>query len=259
MVVKALDKNFEGEKENIKARLAAIMDKYITASRLTVGITADGCDGLPRKLIASFKNGERVAPVCKIKPLSARREGISIPARVSFAAMASNMLNIGVRPDGSFDVARAIAGYEYLWGEVRVKGGAYGAGMSAGISGNLGFYSYRDPNPKRTLEVFVSVPAFLRDFCESGADITKYIIGAVGEAESLKTPRMRGSLATARLLRGITYEENCRLRKSLLAMDKDRLHEIADVIQRVSRDAAICVVGPRSELKKLELDEILEI
>lgn len=259
LVFKSLDKNFDTEKENIKARLSAIMEKYITASRLTVGITADGCDGIAKDLIKCFKNGERVTPVCKIRPISVRREGIAIPARVSFAATASNTLALGVRPDGSFDVARAIAGYEYLWGEVRVKGGAYGAGMSAGISGSVGFYSYRDPNPKRTLDIFVSTPKFIKEFAESGADITKYIIGAVGDAESLKTPRMRGSIATTRLLRGICYEESCRLRKSLLSMNNERLTALADIMEKTLENAAVCVVGPRSELEKLELDEILEI
>ena len=259
LVFKALDKNFDAEKENIKARLSAIMKKYITASRLTVGITAEGCNGIDKELVECFENGERVAPVCKISPIPVRREGIAIPARVSFAATASNTLPLGVRPDGSFDVARAIAGYEYLWGEVRVKGGAYGAGMSAGISGNLGFYSYRDPNPKRTLDVFGSTPEFLREFAESGEDITKYIIGAVGEAESLKTPRMRGSIATTRLLRGISYEENCRLRKSLLSMDNERLAALAGIMEKALETASVCVVGPRSELEKMEFDEILEI
>ena len=259
LVFKSLDKNFEAEKENIKAKLRAIMDKYVVRERLTVGITADGCDDLAEKLIGCIKNGEKAAPVCKISPIPVRREGIAIPARVSFAAMAANTLSDGVRPDGAFDVARAIVGYEYLWGEVRVKGGAYGAGMSAGISGNLGFYSYRDPNPKRTLDVFLSTPDFLSELARSGADITKYIIGAVGEAEALKTPRMRGSLATTRLLRGISYEENCRLRKSLLSMDNDRLLEIAEIMKKAADKSAVCVVGPRSELEKMGLDEILEI
>ena len=259
LIFKSLDKNFESEKENIRTKLRAMIDKYITASRLTVGITADGCEDLAQKLIASFKKGVKVAPVCKIKPIPVRREGIAIPARVSFAAMASNVLAEGVRLDGAFDVVRAIVGYEYLWGEVRVKGGAYGAGMSAGISGNLGFYSYRDPNPKRTLEVFNSTPEFVREFARSGEDITRYIIGAVGEAEAIKTPRMRGSVATVRLLRGISYEESCKIRKSLLSVDSGRLIEIADIIEKSAERSGVCVVGPRSEITALGLDEILEI
>lgn len=259
LVFKSLDKNFDAEKENIKDRLSALTRKYITASRLTVGITADGCEEIAEKLISCIRQGEKVTPVCQISTIPARREGIAIPARVSFAATASNVLSLGIRPDGVSDVARSIVGYEYLWSEVRVKGGAYGAGMSVGLSGNLGFYSYRDPNPARSLGVFSATPEFLRAFAESGADITKYIIGAIGDAEALKTPRMRGSLATARLLRGITYEENCRLRKTLLDTTREKLLAFADTIERVADKAAICVVGPRKEIEKIALDKILEI
>ena len=258
-IFKALDESFESEFEGIKATLNSIIEKYICASRLTVGITGDGSEKLVEGAVSAFKKGDKASAVCNIPLLPKKREGIAIPARVSFAAMAGNTLPLGVRPDGVFDVARAIVGYEYLWSEVRMKGGAYGAGMSAGLSGNLGFYSYRDPNPARSSSVFLSVPEFLREFVKSGADITKYIIGAIGDAESLKTPRMKGSIATARYLRGISAEENQRLRKSLLATDGERLLALASLMERVMESASVCVVGPRTEIEKMELEEILTI
>lgn len=258
LTFKELDRRFDEKFSEIKERLYKISD-FFTRSRLTVSITGD-CDGeYISRLISIFKNGDKVDPVCKIQPIPKRREGIAIPARVSFAAAGGNLFEIGGCPDGSYDVARSLVGYEYLWSEVRVKGGAYGAGMSAGISGNVGFYSYRDPSPSRTLGIFDSAPRFIREFANSERDITKYIIGAVGDSEPQRTPRMAGAGATVRYLRGISYERECELRRSMLGVNSSELLKIADSVEKSVRGGAVCVVGPREELEAIGLDEIMKI
>jgi Zn-dependent M16 (insulinase) family peptidase len=212
-------------------------------------------------LVKSAPEGEKVAPVCKIKPLPTRREGILIPAQVAFAAAAYNLSLIGAEPSGSFDVVRSLAGYEYLWGAIRVRGGAYGAGMAAGISGNVGFYSYRDPTPKRTLSCFAEVADFLREFAEGGGDVSKYIIGAIGDSEPIRTPRMRANLATVRYLRGIDNARNQKTRESILSTDKDEILRIADLVEKCIENASVCVVGSKEKLDSLSdtLEVILQI
>ncbi len=259
LVFKELDSRFDDKFTEIKERLYRISEKYLTRERLTVSITGSCEDGYIEKLVSVFKKGDKSVPVCKISPIKKRREGILIPARVSFAAAAGNLFEIGEVPDGSYDVVRSLVGYEYLWSEVRVKGGAYGAGMSAGISGNVGFYSYRDPNPRRTLDAFCGVPDFIREFAESGSDITKYIIGAVGDSEPQRTPRMAGAGAAVRYLRGISYDKECELRESMLGVNKAELLKIADSVETAVGGGAVCIVGPREALEYLELDEILKI
>jgi Zn-dependent M16 (insulinase) family peptidase len=256
---KDLDNNFEEKKEEIRASLSAIAKKYIVRERLTVAITSDGAKGLEKELIASIGNGEGVAPERRISTLPVTKEGIAVPCDIGFAAMAYNMYEVGSAPNGSFDVARVLVGYEYLWTRIRVKGGAYGAGMSAGISGTLGFYSYRDPNPAASIEAIRGVADFLREFAASGADITKYIIGALGDVSAIKTPRMRGSGATQRYLRGITYEDDCALRESMLSTDAAELVRIAGVIEACVDSAAICLVGARNLLDMAKPDRILTL
>ena len=199
--------------------------------------------------------------MCNIKPLPMRREGIVIPAQVAFASACYNLSLIGEEPTGSFDVVRSLAGYEYLWSAIRVRGGAYGAGMVAGISGNIGFYSYRDPTPKRTLDCFGEVADFLRSFANEGGDVSKYIIGAIGDSEPIRTPRMRASLATVRYLRGIDNDRNQRNRDSILSTDKDEILRIAELIEKCMRTPAVCVVGGKEKLDQLSdsLDVILQV
>ena len=261
VAIKAMDKDFDSRWDDIRRGLESIARRFVTRERMLVGVA--GCDDRDflECLIKSAPEGEKVAPVCNIKPLPMRREGIVIPAQVAFASACYNLSMIGEEPTGSFDVVRALAGYEYLWGAIRVRGGAYGAGMVAGISGNIGFYSYRDPTPKRTLDCFGEVAEFLRSFANEGGDVSKYIIGAIGDSEPIRTPRMRASLATVRYLRGIDNERNQRNRDSILSTDKDEILRIADLIEKCMSSPAVCVVGGKEKIDQLSdsLDAILQV
>ena len=256
---KEMDKNFDDRKEEIKEKLSSILRRYTVRERLTVAITSQNAQGLENELIGLVKSGNKTKPVCNISTIPLAHEGIAIPADIGFAAMAYNVYAIAESPRGSFDVARVLIGYEYLWSKIRVNGGAYGAGMSAGISGTLGFYTYRDPNPAASIATIREVAKFLRAFAETGHDITKYIIGAIGDSSQIKTPRMRGSLATQRHLRGISYEDECALRESMLTTDMDELISIANVIEKCISSAAVCIVGAKGLLDDAELDNVLSI
>ena len=114
--------------------------------------------------------------------------GISIPSRVGYATMGA------VSPEakkllGPLRVARSILSYEYLWNSVRVKGGAYGADFVTRKDGGIYFYSYRDPSPEKSLACFKGSGSYLRELANSETDLTKFIIGAYGEYDLLKTPK----------------------------------------------------------------------
>ncbi|MBQ8689471.1 MAG: insulinase family protein [Clostridia bacterium] len=261
VALKEIDGKFESEREAVCARLSQMLFEIISRQRLTVSLTGCTDAEYAKRLISVIKNGEKAAPVCNISLIPKRKEGIEIPAQVSFVGFGHSLALIGEQPSGSLDVARMLVGYEFLWPRVRVRGGAYGAGMTAGLSGNIGFYSYRDPSPKKTLDCFVEIAEFLRAFVKDGRDITKYIIGAVGDAEPVKTPRTRGAFATARYLRGISYEESCEIRRSLIETDAKELLRIAELIERCVADGASCVVAGKEKLATLsgELDCVLKI
>jgi len=76
-----------------------------------------------------------------------------------------------------------IQSLSYLWNEVRVQGGAYGAGLNTSETGRMVTYSYRDPSPARTLGINRSMSKGLRDFVAGDERIDKYIISTVGESE----------------------------------------------------------------------------
>ncbi len=257
--IKALDGNFDSEFDSLSERLDGLTRRIFTRERLTISITGMPDEEFAGRLIGSLRSESSPTPVCKIEPLGIRREGILIPAQAAFAEAVSNLSLFGEKNSGSLNVVRSILNYAYLWNAVRVQGGAYGVGLISRNNGNVGFYSYRDPSPKRTLDCYKESAAFLRAFAESGEDITKFIIGAVGEASPLLTPKLKGTFSTVRYLRGITHEDECRTHREMLATDKAALLWAADLIDKVTATGAVCVVGGKDKLESCELDAMLEI
>ncbi|MBO5879734.1 MAG: insulinase family protein [Clostridia bacterium] len=262
---KSLNRGFDEKYDGMVKRIEALRKKYLVAERLTVSVSSDSpmADGgkYIKDIISIFpKANEKVAPVCKISPMKKQNEGIVIPSKISFSVSGMNILHEVGEPSGLFDVAAMLASYEYLWGEIRVKGGAYGTGMGANRSGLISYYSYRDPTPEKSITVFSSVPEFLLEFSRSGKSIDKYIIGAIGEASPHLTPRTRGSVATLRYFNGFTDEMRKKMKRDILSATCEKLAELSSAIQRTNAESVFCIVGPREVLSKIsQIDSILEI
>jgi Zn-dependent M16 (insulinase) family peptidase len=141
-----------------------------------------------------------------------------------------------------------------------VQGGAYGVGLISRNSGALGFYSYRDPTPARTLECFKSASESLRALAKSGEDITKFIIGAVGESSPLTTPKLKATLAATRFLRGVSYEDECKMRREILDTGAEELIKAADTLDKICALECVTVFGAKEKVETCKnLDAILQI
>ncbi len=259
--IKALNDDFDSRFDELSERMAALAERVFTKERLTVSLTGAADGEFTRALIAIIRSGGDFEAESKIKPLGVRREGILIPAPVAYASMALSLSTVGEELSGSLNVTRSLLSYGYLWNTVRVQGGAYGTGLIVRVGGNVGLYSYRDPSPARTVSCYKGSAEFLREFAESGESITKFIIGAVGDSSPLTSPRLQGSLAISRYLRGIDYEKECQTRREMLATDKDELLRIADIIEKITSTDAVCVVGGKEQLDACSdiIDTVLEL
>ena len=133
--------------------------------------------------------------------------------------------------------------YGYLWEEIRVRGGAYGCGFSAGLTGNMIFTSYRDPNPQNSLKVYANAGDFIRDFTESDEDLTKYVISSISGMDGLVSSARRGYGQELNFIRGTGYEDLCEIRQQMLKVTKEELAELAGLFDKTGLDASICVVG----------------
>jgi Zn-dependent M16 (insulinase) family peptidase len=158
-------------------------------------------------------------------------------------------------------VVRHIVSYDYLWNNIRVLGGAYGAGFVTRKAGEIFCYSYRDPSPERSLEIYKGVPAFLRQIAEGGTDLTDYIIGAVGEYDILLSPKLSAQIASDFALIGWTPDDEEEFFSGIVGTDLADLKAVADELEKLFDGAVRAVVGEREKIEKIEgiSDNILTI
>ena len=175
-----------------------------------------------------------------------------IPAGISFAASGGSLSTYKMKYSGSLRVLSSILTLGYLWNEIRVKGGAYGCGFRSSDTETMTFYSYRDPNPLNSIEVYKNTAAFIREFCNSDETVENYIISTIASTEPLLTPSEEGALADASILSDITYDDSLRLRREMLATKKSDLLALAEMFEKMADDNSVCVFGSAGALGDLD-------
>lgn len=176
-------------------------------------------------------------------PLEAEKEFLCIPADISYGVSGLNLSAIKTAYSGEIRVLARILSLNYLWNEIRVKGGAYGAGFTVSESGNAFFYSFRDPNVARSLALYKKSADFLREFCRGEEELEKYIIGTMTELEPLQTTFAWMEGCDSDYFRGITPKDRKEERKEMLSLTKEKLLSYADVLEQIAEKEAVCVVG----------------
>ena len=179
-----------------------------------------------------------------------RREGYKTSAKVQYVAKAGTYKCDELPYTGALRVLKVIMGYEYLWNQVRVVGGAYGCFGSFTRNGKGTFASYRDPNLKRTLEVYDRAVDFLKDFSASDRDMTKYIIGTMSDIDFPLTPSAKGSRSRDAYLCGDSFEKIQKERDEILSCTSGDISSLFRYVEKMKDDECICVLGGEEEIDK---------
>ena len=244
LFVRKLLDGFDENAPELISKWQSLASRVFTAGRLTVGETSTEKHETLERFAAELPAGDAAPEYMEVSPKGESvREAILIPAGISFAAFGSNMLKYGYEHAGRFQVLSQIMSYGYLWEEIRVHGGAYGCGFSSGMTGNMVFTSYRDPNPMNSLKVYASAGDFIRDFTESDEDLTKYIISSIAGMDGLVSSARRGLGQEMNYFRGTGYDDLYGIRQQMLSLGKDELAELAGLFDKVALDGSCCVVG----------------
>ena len=140
--------------------------------------------------------------------------------------------------------------YEYLWVNVRVKGGAYGCMSGFGRNGDSYFTSYRDPNLRATNEVYEGVPEYVEHFTVEERDMTKYIIGTISELDAPLTARAQGLRALNAYFGNVTEEDVQREREQILGAVPEDIRALAPLMRAILADNNFCVLGNEGALAK---------
>lgn len=245
--LKRTDNAFANEGAEFCRHLNELPTKIFTKSRLTVSITGEYDEawiaqiiGLPGDAPMGGKVTYEKAPV--------KREGFVIPAEIGFAAKSCNSNALGVKPSGYAKVAAQLLTFDYLWNDIRVKGGAYGTALRAPANGEISLTTFRDPSPARSLGSFHQAGQALRDFCAGGNEIEKYIISTIAAVEPLLTPKTEGERAVEMYFEGISNDDLQQERDEILGTTAEKLTEFSHVLDEVCEKAGVCVIGGKNTL-----------
>ncbi|MDR1778115.1 MAG: insulinase family protein [Desulfovibrio sp.] len=171
-------------------------------------------------------------------------EAVIAPVMVNYVGKAANIYDLGYTWHGSARVVLRCLRMGRLWETVRVRGGAYGASCALDRqSGVLVFSSYRDPNVDATLTAYDDLAVFLRDFRPDAEQLSRAIVGAVGDMDAYMLPDAKGARSLARYLTGVSDEERQRAREEMFATTPRHFSDFAEVLAEVARVGNVCVLG----------------
>ena len=179
-----------------------------------------------------------------------RQEGFKSSSQVQYVAYAGNYRKKGFSYTGALKVLKVMMGYDYLWNQVRVKGGAYGCMCNFGKSGDCYFVSYRDPNLKNTLDIYREAPGYIAGFQADERTMTQFIIGAVSEMDMPMNPAAKGLYSLSGYMTGVTEEMLQKERDEVLSADEKDLQHCAALLAAALEDDCLCTVGNAGEIER---------
>ena len=257
-----LSEHFDERAEDTLDKLRTLSRLLFRPENLSVDYTAqpEGYEKLPallQKLCRELGQEEQIAsePVSEgfLPELRKRNEGFTSASQVQYVALAGNYRKHGLKNTGALKVLKMILGYDYLWNNVRVKGGAYGCMSRFLQTGDCCMVSYRDPHLKETLEIYQKAAAYIREFPdhpENEEKLTQYVIGAIGEADTPRTPQAKGNYGLDCYMAGITDDMIRQNRQELLSVTTQKIRELAPYLDAMTQDGCICALGGEEKVKE---------
>jgi len=184
--------------------------------------------------------------------LNKGNEGYVFPGQVQYVALVGEYRSKGFQYNGAFKVLRTILGYDYLWNNVRVKGGAYGCFANFSISGICSIVSYRDPHLNNTLKIYRKLSDYIRNFDCSDRQMNQFIIGAISDIDMPQTPSIEGKVNCMYYLSGIEQSDRQRIRDEILSCKCENIKALSEHIKAAFEKENICVIGAEAKIKDNE-------
>ena len=252
-LVDDLEKNFDEKKQGLKEKLRLLMGELFHKEGLFVSVTSDG-EGLEwmKEPLGQFINKLPHADSEKKENsliLEKKNEGFMTTGQVQYVARVGNFKRAGFDYTGVLRIVKVLMSYDYLWTNIRVKGGAYGCMSSFGRTGDSYFVSYRDPNLRATNEVYERVPEYLENFDADEHEMTKYIIGTVSDLDTPLTPFMKGQRSLSAYMSGLSPETVQKERDEVLSATPEQIRALAPLVRSILEEQAICVIGNEEKIK----------
>lgn len=246
-LIEELDAEFDEKADKLVADLKELAHIIFRPENLMVDLTGskNAAECLPG-IITELKKSLYTDEVEKgtYEPvLQKKNEGFKTPGQVQYVCRVGDFAQKGLSYNGALRVLKVMMGYDYLWNQVRVKGGAYGCMCSFGKFGDCFFVSYRDPNLKNTIDVYEKAADYIASFEADDRMMTQFIIGAISELDMPMNAAAKGLFSLTGYMTGLTDADLQRERDELLATTAEKLKETSEYIRAFMADDCLCVVG----------------
>ena len=248
--------NFEARKEELVSALQTLARMIFRKENLMIDFIGTG-DGLEKVEAVSgvFADALYTCPVVKESfelIVSKKNEAFMTPGQVQYVCRAGNFRRSGLPYTGALRMLKVMMGYDYLWNNIRVKGGAYGCMCNFGKSGESYFVSYRDPNLTKTIDVYEKAAESIAAFDADERTLTQYLIGAISDLDVPMNPAAVGLFSLSAYMTGLTQEMLQKEREELIGADAEDIRGLAEYIKAFMKDDFLCVVGNAEKVKEVQ-------
>lgn len=249
-----IEKELSESPKSVSDKLTAIARKLFARNRMLISFTGNNeayGNAKPslEKVITGFNKIGAIGNQAEVH-FNTAKEAFIDASQIQYVAKTGDFICEGYEYTGALRLLRIILSYDYLWINVRVKGGAYGCMNTFLRSGESYFVSYRDPNLSDTLDVYDRIPEYIKSFSPDERDMTKYIIGTFSALDTPMNPEAKGSRSLSAYLEGITYEQIQKERNEILNAQPEDIRRLADLVEAVLKKDSICVIGNENMIKE---------
>ena len=179
-----------------------------------------------------------------------KNEGLKTSSKVQYVAQVGNFLQQDVPYHGTLQILKTILSYDYLWNQIRVKGGAYGCMCSFNRIGEGYFVSYRDPHLSSTLEVYQGVVDYLQNFDVDTREMTKFILGTMSSLDQPMNPNAKGERSMNLYMNRVSEEMIRAERAQILSATAEDIRNLLPVVEAILACKQICVVGGEDKIEE---------
>lgn len=251
-LVKDLEEHFEEKKDALSGMLKGLAEEIFCKENLmfSIGAQKQGMElleqevGALKNILHEKRQGKETEPLQLVK----KNEGFLDASQVQYVSRAGNFRKEGYEYTGALRILKVLLSYDYLWLNVRVKGGAYGCMSGFTRTGDGYFTSYRDPHLARTNEVYEGIPEYLEQFTAEEKEMTKYIIGTFSTVDAPLTPAAKTGRSATAYLTGVTEEMLKKERAETLNATQEDIRSLAGIVRAVLKEEALCVIGNEQKL-----------
>ena len=254
LFLRDLLEHFDERLDDLRAKLAALADRIFVADGCMASFTGsdedfdaywDAAGDLGLGAGNDAASGTLVVP----EPRD-RHEAFVIPSDICFAARACDPRRLGLDVTGAWAVAANALSYDYLWNEIRVKGGAYGCGFRAAGERQAAFYTYRDPAIDPSIERVARAGAWLGSFEPDEAAFEGFIVSCVSGMDAPVKPYALTKRRNTTYLAGLNPHAREERRAQMLAATPGELRSLGADVTRIAAESPTCVFGGRDVIAK---------